>query len=135
MPDLGSFAARIRRRARQVEQGTDRTVVRVAQLVNQTVVLATPVDTGRARANWHVSFDAPTAHSLIAYDQSGYGAVARNNAEIERRQQGQSIYIQNNLTYIQRLNEGHSRQAPAGYVELAVQAAASHVRTARVLLP
>jgi hypothetical protein len=32
----------------------------------------------------------------------------------------QTIWILNGLPYIERLNEGHSQQAPAGFVETAI---------------
>ena len=51
------------------------------------LILATPVDTGQARNGWQI-------------DTAG----------------GQTT-VENRVPYINRLNEGHSKQAPAGFVE------------------
>ena len=141
MADLRDFSRRIATVAASVEEGVHLVIRKVALAADQAVVLATPVDTGRARANWIVSINAPTIDvkpepaspaggAAEALDQGreaigGYGREA-NHA---------SIHITNNLPYIGRLNEGSSAQAPAGFVEEAVQAAVAAVRGARVLRP
>ena len=44
-----------------------------------------------------------------------------------------SIHITNNLPYIGSLNDGHSKQAPAGFVQMATLAGLAAVRGLRVL--
>ena len=39
-----------------------------------------------------------------------------------------TVYISNNLPYIQRLNDGYSQQAPENFVESAVQVAEGRLR-------
>lgn len=133
MPSLGEFARRIRRRARQIEEGVDEVVIKTAGAVNQAVVLATPVDTGRARANWQVGLGAPERAVREEEDPSGSGTIGRNNLVISGRAPRQTIYLSNNVDYIGRLNEGSSSQAPAGFVEEAVAAGVRAVRSARVI--
>lgn len=133
MPSLAEFARRIRARGRQVEEGASRVVRQTAVAVSQAVISSTPVDTGRARANWVASLGAPFATPTEDTDPSGAGRISVNNTTISARRPGQDVYISNNLPYIGRLNEGHSAQAPAGFVEKAVQTGVNAVRAARVL--
>lgn len=75
----------------------------------------TPVDTGRARAGWAISVNAPsnyvppegTAVQLVQSDLSGFNL-------------DQVIYIVNNVNYIVYLEDGTSKQAPAGMVAISM---------------
>jgi hypothetical protein len=117
---------------------------KVALLADQTVVLATPVDVGRARSNWLVQLDTPSRRQIDTYVPGQAGSTAAPNVsealaqgrEVITRYDGDknnAIVISNNLPYINRLNDGYSRQAPAGFVERAVQAAVQRVRGARLI--
>lgn len=122
----------------RVEQNVERTVKRVALAVDQAVVLATPVDTGRARSNWIAQIGDPARRTVEPYAEgnaggSAEGALSQASHEIDRFRLGQDIYISNNLPYIERLNQGHSAQAPAGFVEEAVEAGTRVARQARVV--
>ena len=133
MADLPTFARRIRALARRTEQNVDRLVIDAALVIDQTVVLATPVDTGRARANWRASLRAPITEATEEVDPNGGATIQRNENVIRSRQRGQDIYISNNVVYIRRLNEGHSAQAPAGFVESAINAGITFIRRTRVV--
>ena len=133
MPDLANFGRRIERAGDDVEDGVNRVVRQAAVAVNQTVTLATPVDTGRARANWQVGIGAPVLEATEDVDPNGNATINRNNGKIALRQKRQTVYISNNVAYIGRLNAGSSAQAPAGFVEEAVSVGVSAVEGARVL--
>jgi hypothetical protein len=87
-----------------------------ADALVSTVVLETqtrlkeesPVDTGRFRANWLISEDEID-------DSTVDGEPGAYSLEITA---GKNYYITNSLPYAQRLAEGHSQQAPAGWIEL-----------------
>lgn len=87
-----------------------------------TIILATPVVTGRARGNWMVDIGAANERQT---DRTGaQAAISEGASEIGRfKLADPSIVIHNSLPYIGRLNEGSSRQAPAGFVERAVDVA------------
>lgn len=70
-----------------------RNASRMALDFHGRVVLATPVDIGNARAGWTVDVASPIP------------------------------VVENNVEYIGALNRGHSSQAPAGFVEAALDAA------------
>ena len=142
MSNFAGFSKRMKVRGDQIEKGVNRTVRKVALAVDQAVVLATPVDTGRARSNWQVSIVSPITTTRSAYSPGsklGLGESANANAAIEHAKQkirartlGQEIHITNNLHYIKDLNDGSSAQALPGFVEAAVLAGAAVVRGAKV---
>lgn len=82
------------------------------------VVLMTPVDTGRARANWQVTTDLPAVAVLDAEDKSGGRTIAGGNAVIGTVKPYSVTFIANNVPYIEELEGGSSRQAPAGMLNV-----------------
>ena len=143
MAEGNVFSKRMYARAERVEKNISITMRRVALAVDQAVVLATPVDEGRARANWVVGIDDPNRALVDDFPMGEEGSsgaaaaadsIARAAAVIAQYGvDSREIYISNNLPYIKRLNEGWSAQAPAGFVEEAAQAAAKAVLGSRLL--
>jgi len=73
------------------------------------VTKKTPVDTGRARANWNLSvgyIDDTTTQSVMQKSP-----MLPKNTGLTK-----AIYITNSLPYINRLEHGWSKQAPHGMV-------------------
>lgn len=107
----------------KIKVGIDKHVENVTKItalaVHGDVTLNTPVDTSRARSNWWTETGSPSAPVREA-DQ-GAASMAKVQAVTGQYEADQTIYISNDLPYIRRLNEGHSAQAPAGFVESAVQ--------------
>lgn len=85
------------------------------------LVLETPVDTGRARFNWIVSQknpDSSTKPAPASRDAAVSRAIAEGGRIIADTVPYSLTFIQNNLPYISRLNEGWSSQQPASkYVD------------------
>lgn len=139
MATLHDFNRRIRIRANKVTEGADRLVRKVAIVADQAVVLATPVDTGRARSNWIVALNSPSSKVIQAYSPGGGGdknaqaAIDQGQAVISGYKPGTEIHITNNLEYIGELNDGSSRQAPANFVEESILEAASAVQSGRIV--
>ena len=103
----------------------EKRVRKAALAADQVAVLATPVDTGRARANWRVGVGTnPAGFDPDASDPSGASAIAQGATAIGGWKSGNgSIYISNNVPYIIPLDEGSSAQAPSGMSAAAIQAA------------
>ena len=89
----------------------------------------TPVDTGRARANWNVAIDAPDRSIRPVKADAGqsgtdWAAIREAQAEglttIAEFRAGQVLYLTNAVPYVPRLEDGHSKQAPQGMVKLTV---------------
>jgi hypothetical protein len=116
------------------------------------VALRSPVDTGRFRANWNVSVNAPNESTNGATD-GGAGRVnkktfdaaadffggpspVRGRALSEARKAltlpvGGVTYMTNGLPYAQRLEfDAWSDQAPAGMVRISAQEFGQYVRKA-----
>lgn len=129
MAGLREFSGRIRIRAKRIEENAEALVRKVAVAVDTAVVVATPVDEGRARSNWQVGIGEAPEGVRDAYVPGKDGDTGAANAQqaieqgkriIKFYSKGNTIHITNNLPYIQRLNDGWSAQAPAGFVEKAV---------------
>lgn len=111
---------------RQLNEFSDEVTRRLAVNVVDELVRATPVDTGWARANWIISVGA-----TLGVPIGPPGVAGVEIAEVFQRQslanlfltsiQGQPIFLENNVPYIDVLNEGSSAQAPAGFVQAAIQ--------------
>jgi hypothetical protein len=118
-----------------VESEIDDIARKTAFSVLTNVVLATPVGNptlwkqpesappgyvgGHARRNWQVGLRAPKNDELPGVDKSGTTAIAKGRGTIDAYRKGK-IYITNNVPYINRLNNGWSRQAPIGFVERSI---------------
>jgi hypothetical protein len=134
MSDLRAFGKRAKRLGANVAQGADTLVRKVAVAVDTSVVLGTPVDTGRARSNWQVNLDSPVTGTL---SDSDFSAALRKGEAVIAKYSGDrntTLHITNNLAYIGRLNNGYSAQAPAGFVSAAVLAGALAVKGARLII-
>lgn len=114
MSEASRIAAFMEKATREVSLMTTR---KLALGALSGVVLRTPVDTGRARGNWMVSLGAARGGESDNLDKGGAATISAGTAAIGASQPFQQIVIENNLPYIERLNDGHSGQAPAGYVE------------------
>ena len=75
MATLAQFRRRMGVLAKKVEEGGGRAVQTVALDLDRRLVLATPVDTGRARSNWLVGINS--ANRGTANLSSPAGAIAR----------------------------------------------------------
>ena len=96
------------------------------------IVLKTPVDTGRARANWQATIDTPASGTIEFNADAGSGAAApsqsaasvraiNNGQAAVKNATGKIFYITNNLPYISRLEfDGWSKQSPRGMVRLTI---------------
>lgn len=144
MAGLDEFANRMSRISVEVEGGVEQAVKDCAVAVTRTVINATPVDTGRARSNWTAELDQAFEKLFPAHVPGEKGNTATANAEIaigkaeaviKRFDIGKngSIHISNGLPYIGALNDGHSAQAPADFVKLAVIDGLATVRNAKIL--
>jgi hypothetical protein len=101
-----------------------------------SVVMMTPVDTGRARANWIPSIGEPAIGVTDAFDPAGSNTIDQIMSFLPEFKLGTIAYLTNNLPYILTIEDGgypnppkartgktengYSIQAPAGMVQLTV---------------
>lgn len=116
------FAADLKKLCDAAGGNAELVVRRAALDLGGQMVDDSPVDKGRFKSNWMTavgaSLDASTTEEI---DKSGASSMGRMAAKLDAWQPGQTIFITNSLPYAKPLEFGHSKQAPAGVVRLAVQ--------------
>lgn len=109
-----SFSRDMRRFSAKAAEAHDK-ITRVATLeLFRGVIMATPVDIGRARGAWTTSVGAPSS-SPDRIDKSGGASIAEAEAKTPAGA-GQITNLSNDMPYIIDLEDGSSTQAPEGMV-------------------
>lgn len=108
---------------KQVKSGLDDVIREFVKAVHADLVKGSPVDTGRFRANWQITYNHIPMYALNEYDKSGSrtiasGIRAANALPLGRGGAVTTIYFSNMLIYANALEYGHSKQAPAGVLGL-----------------
>lgn len=125
---LREFARYMTDRANAMPTESSEVAVKVARAIVRDLVTVTPVDSSKALSNWQVALGSKAGGRLEPYfygdrgstqETSAAAALAAAELVFKQKKPGQSIIITNNLPYIRRLNDGYSKQAPAGFVERA----------------
>lgn len=104
----------------------------LASAVLETEVRTTPVDTSQAKSRWQCGLNAapdavygpffPGSHGSTA-GPSEAAAINTGRLVIQRARPGDVVFVSNNVPYINRLNDGYSKQAPANFIQQGVSAA------------
>jgi len=98
---------------------------KIALDILRGVVLKTPVDTGRARANWQLTIGKGSEKVLKNKDKPGEHTINKGLNRLASLGFGQAIFITNNVSYIVYLEEGKpgpgSEQAPNGMLALTLE--------------
>jgi hypothetical protein len=77
---------------------------------------------GQARRNWQVTVGTPSRTPLSGVDPTGQSALSAGYVAIGSLSQPSAVWIANPLPYMERLENGWSKQAPTGMVANAVAA-------------
>lgn len=128
-----AFANRIHSIADKLPARTSATASEAALRILTVLVPATPVDTGRARGNWQTSIGSPIYKETTRLDPAGVAEISKAKSLLATKPIGATVYITNNLDYIESLNDGSSAQAPAGFVQRAIAIAIQGIRNIRIL--
>ncbi len=141
-----SLARRLDSLAEKASRNVEKATRGAAIISDQVLVLGTPVDTGRARAAWQVSFGSPNlsvppvgSKKKIGPKDSGAAAGLANSKLEENRRKiltfrvGGDLFLSNAVPYIARLDMGSSQQAPLGFSREAAEAARLFIRKFRFL--
>ena len=113
------FKASLKKFGQQTRDNAEIIFKKIAFDLDQAVVLDTPVDTGRARGNWYPTINAPSkelTNDKKRYSKTGGAVVGKINETINTAQLGDTVWLTNNLPYINRLEDGYSQKAPEGMV-------------------
>jgi hypothetical protein len=135
-----TFAAQLQQFSAKATLDTNVLVRAVTTKLFNSIVLASPVDTGRFRGNWQVSLTVPILTEVDRLDPTGAEAMAQIDSVL-KPEAGRS-YLTNNLPYAEVIEfggypdpvlrgtwvkgkgyviksiGGYSKQAPAGMVRV-----------------
>jgi len=115
--DLTQERTLTQRKAMALIRNVKKTVRKVSLAAERRVKSEMPVDTGRARASW--GHWTPGDADLGRYDNP----ASPNDAAWKEEDGGLSIEQGTNVEYVTYLNDGHSAQAPAGFIDRAEEIA------------
>lgn len=136
--DLGNFGADVSAFVRKTRLRADLVLRKVGFDCYAGIIMATPVDTARARASWHIAVNRTNLATEAPRKSKGSRAqgptglqTGESAAEMGKAKFGDSIYITNNLPYVVPLEHGYSKQArdPDGMVRKTIVRIASQFHT------
>jgi hypothetical protein len=110
------------------------------------IIMQTPVDQGRLRANWNCSLSAPDEGTSLAWDDSGSYTISKMTSSVLAMSVKDTVYLTNALPYAATVEYGlypnppkrptgktaggYSIQAPAGMVRVSVMNFAENIKEA-----
>ena len=129
-----SFADDMRRFAEIFDRRANAVVRKIIIDVGTAVVLKSPVGDpsywkwpappgyvgGRFRANWQYGLANFDPSTTAAIDPGGQQTISVIVGKVGAKPAGEIHYLTNSLPYAKRLEDGWSRQAPNGMVQLTV---------------
>ena len=108
-----SFSNQLKKFNKDAVEAVDRTVRAIKLELFSSIIMDTPVDTGRARGNWQTNENSPKSGEL---DRADRGSAAISEAESNLGHGDCTTYMTNNLPYIEQLEHGSSGKAAEGMV-------------------
>ncbi|GGU84475.1 hypothetical protein GCM10009504_46050 [Pseudomonas laurentiana] len=109
----------------QIESDLTKQTRIIAMAILGEIVLRSPIDKGRFRANTIVSIGSPVFATIDRVDKSGGATIAAGQSALEGLKPYSLVFLQNNLAYAESLENGHSKQAPSGVFGLALTSVAA----------
>lgn len=110
-----SFSKQLTAFVSGTKEKIDKTVKGATVVLATNVITETPFDTTAAQGNWQASVGEPKTSIL---DRKGVDAAIADVMANVPDEAGSVVYLSNNLPYIQKLEYGHSDQAPQGMVRV-----------------
>jgi hypothetical protein len=128
--DIHDFNREANRLIEEMKVDARELSMELAMELIREIIEQTPVDTGRARGSWTVSFDRPEGwpsdREAEIKGQNSDTCIAEQIAKIKTFTGG-TIYISSNCEYMEFLEDGSSSQSPSGIVRLSIDAAAQRM--------
>lgn len=106
----GKFSRDVRRFVKKTKGNIDLQVRAITLELFRSIILATPVDTGRARGNWQTSVGSPKTGIVARLDPTGQAALGEVVANLGGA--GTVTWLANNLPYIAVLEYGEYPNPP-----------------------
>ena len=129
---MGDFSLSMDNLLKQVNGNVENVVKKSVFDLTSAIIKGSPVDSGRFRGNYQVSFNKPIDSELDKLDKSGNETISKIGVEINSNKVPMVYWINNNLPYAEKLEyglypktsttgktiNGFSIQAPSGFVRL-----------------
>ena len=117
------FTLQLNKEILETDEKIDIALQKIGVDALKNVVKKSPVDTGRFRGNWQTTISGTTSNTLKRTDRVGNATINAGTTKIVRfdYKKNKRIFIQNNLPYANRLENGWSKQAPKGMVSQTIQ--------------
>lgn len=113
----GDFSLDLSRLIKKAKGNTEIAVRKVMLETFSRVVMKSPVDTGRFRANWQSGIGKYSTETSEETDKNGAITIGKISTIIDGvKLDGRHVYLVNSLPYATQLEYGSSKQAPAGMV-------------------
>lgn len=131
---MSGWSIPIERIAAQMNERVETVAKKITLDLFRNVVEKSPVDTGRFKGNWNVSYAVPNMSVGGRQDKTPKGEVDGSSLAMLQRVNGFPVggisYLSNGLAYARRLEYGWSGQAPSGMVRLSVREFDAYVQRA-----
>lgn len=116
--NIREFSAALERDAREWVDGEIGKVHRLAHFeIARRTILGSPVDTARFKGNWQSGVGRVPDGELETEDASGAATLGATESAIAEVKGPAVSHFVNNLPYAESLAEGHSPQAPPGWLD------------------
>lgn len=120
----------------------NKVIIELVVNIDSGIIFANPVDTGRSRSNWIITLNNPTSELVVGEDQGDSAspigpefALSQGQNALRSRKGGDTIFLQNNTSYIEKLNNGSSAQAPANFVQKAIMQGIRNLSNRKIVGP
>ena len=132
MKTLLDLAKRMDYLSVEIPKALSNNISQTSELLQVGLTAHTPVDTSKALSNWVLTLEEPFDLDLDAYRLGSGGstqnasiqeALTQGRQQLKLKKPGMPVFISNNADYIRKLNDGSSKQAPAGFIEREVMIA------------
>jgi hypothetical protein len=123
----------------QIELAANELAKETVRVIDRDLVEHTPVDVTEAVSNWQPSINTPAFAPLPAIvpgkagstaPQSRREAIAHVERALKDKRPGEAFYLSNLAGHIGFLNDGSSKQEPAGFVERGIRKGELYASTA-----
>jgi len=128
----------------QIELGVNELTKRTVQIMADDAIDHTPVDTTEHASNWQVAVNHRPAFGLPAIYEGERGSTAPQSRQAAKahcaraladKLPGEMVDLANLAPAIEDLNNGTSKQEPAGMVQRAIRKGELYASTAKLELP
>lgn len=130
---MGKFALDLTKMVDKTKSKIDTVVQKATFDIFKSVILKSPVRSGRFRGNWIASAGGYGSTTVDTADKAGTTTINAMSGVALGTKAGGVTYLVNNLPYSIRLELGYSNQAPHGMIRTTVLEYQQYVKNASMV--